>query len=179
MNRGSTFWRKHLSLSRALSTVLSVSMVLSLLPSQGIAEVRREILNANAPEQVESTEAVADDSSGGDATAEETGKASGNTQEEAKSDDKDEAKADDSNKDASDEAKDAESQTSEESAPAEEEPAPAGEEATPEEEPQSEPEVATSNRLEDFITRAELGGGVPNSRTARLWLTRARTSSLV
>ncbi|MBO7675801.1 MAG: HAD-IA family hydrolase, partial [Atopobiaceae bacterium] len=164
MNRGSTFWRKHLSLSRAMSTLLSVSMVLSLLPSQGVAEARREILDATSPEQVESTEAVADDSSGDDATAEEVDESSGDAKEEAEPANADEATTDDPadepKADANDEAEATESEANpEETAPAEEEPAPAEEEATPqEEEPQPEPEIATSNRLGDFITSARLEG---------------------
>ena len=53
MKKGSSFWLRNKSLARFMSVFLSVSMVLSLLPAQGVEEARSEFLFATTAAQAE------------------------------------------------------------------------------------------------------------------------------
>ncbi|MBR3224898.1 MAG: isopeptide-forming domain-containing fimbrial protein [Atopobiaceae bacterium] len=51
MKKGSGFWLRNKSLARFMSVLVSVSMILSLLPAQGVQEARSEFLMATAVAQ--------------------------------------------------------------------------------------------------------------------------------
>lgn len=47
MRKGTDYWRRNMPLARFLSVILSISMVLSLMPAQGIAEAREEFFSGS------------------------------------------------------------------------------------------------------------------------------------